>query len=290
MVIRSFFRACQPTFSRSFTVFRNRSQKLFSLVKDALYADEPTALGYPDASGMSNCYSDSVNITADEIHAVQQLMLPKISLCNTRLGKKSFGAEAFELRVASILSNPKSAVHGSFKLVEDGGEVHVTYGDHAAPLLGIYSSMKQAANYAANDCQREYLGKCALSYATGDIEKHKEASVAWVQDRNPTVEMWSGFLEPGRDPAGIRCEFEALVAIQNKNQTEAFDKLTDHAKYFVMQLPWTGEAGGFSASETGSFENEEFIRPQFLSLDRKSRHIFAKEDNIKLASYLLLRK
>ena len=198
-------------------------------------------------------------------------MLPKIALRNTRLRKGTVnGAGAFELRVASILSHPRNAVSGSFQLAENRGEIHVAYGDHAIPLLGVYASMKQAANYAANDRQREYLRRCALSYATGDIEEHKTASVAWVQDSNPTVETWSGFLEPGRDPSGIRCEFEALVAIPNKKQTEAFDQLNDRATEFIMQLPWTGEAGGFSVGEKGPFENDEFVRPQFLSLDRKS--------------------
>ena len=198
-------------------------------------------------------------------------MLPKIALRNTRLRKGLLnGAGKSELQVASILTHPRNAVSGSFQLAENHGEVHVVYGDHAIPLLGVYASMKQAANYATNDYQREYLSKCALSYATGDIEEHKKASAAWVQDRNPPVESWSGFLEPGRDPSGIRCEFEALVAIHNKKQTEAFDKLTDHATQFIMQLPWTGEAGGFSVGKAGPFENDIFVRPQFLSLDRKS--------------------
>lgn len=218
---------------------------------------------------MSNYYPDSTSIIQTEIAAVQNLVLSHIPLRNTRLRKIDNDEEpkSFEVCVASIQSHPDGAVTEVFELQKS--EVRVVYGDYKNQLGPMCDSLKKAIEYAANLHQKDYLEKLVRSYETGSIEAHKEAATFWVQDKNPSVEAWSGFLEPGRDPSGVRCEFEALVVIPNKEQTRAFDELAAHATPFILKLPWTGAAIGLDPKSTGPFENDDFVKPNFLGLDCK---------------------
>lgn len=78
------------------------------------------------------------------------------------------------------------------------------------------------------------------------------------------METWSGFLEPGRDPSGVRREFEALVTCQDKEWTSAFSNLASKAHSFILELPWSGM--GDDGDQLGPFENDTFIRPNFVAL------------------------
>ncbi|KAG5755673.1 hypothetical protein H9Q70_001741 [Fusarium xylarioides] len=150
-------------------------------------------------------------------------------------------------------------------VLTDGSKVIVRYGDHADALSRMCASLTKAKDFAASEKQESYLSKLISFYQTGDIDTHKEASKDWLADETPCVETWSGFLEPGRDPSGVRCEFEALVAVQNKKWSAAFDQLSSRAEKFILQLPWSGL--GPDGAELGPFENESIIKPNFVALN-----------------------
>jgi dipeptidyl-peptidase-3 len=76
------------------------------------------------------------------------------------------------------------------------------------------------------------------------------------------VENIFGFVEPYRDPQGIRAEFEAVVAIADDLETALLTKLVDDSAKFIRKLPWaTPDNDG-----KGPFEKSLFEPPDFSSI------------------------
>jgi dipeptidyl-peptidase III len=75
------------------------------------------------------------------------------------------------------------------------------------------------------------------SFKTGNIEAYKEAQRIWVKDAKPSIEVILGFVEPYRDPYGIRAEFEGLVAIVDREETKKLTNLAENSDIFIRGLP-----------------------------------------------------
>ncbi|CAF3485325.1 unnamed protein product [Fusarium graminearum] len=239
--------------------------ELFNLARPFIFGITPKTLGYPDEGGMSNYYPESPHLTKEEIRAVGDATCSKLSLRNTRLQKliTESGVE-YHLLVASVSKHPAKPELQNLVL-PDGSKVIVKYGDHSDDLSRICDSLAKAKDFAASKEQENYLSKLISFYQTGDIDTHKEAAKDWLADDAPCVETWGGFLEPGRDPNGVRCEFEALVAVKDKRWSEAFGQLSSRAEQFILQLPWSGL--GPDGKELGPFENDTIAKANFVALN-----------------------
>uniref|UniRef100_A0A060T491 Dipeptidyl peptidase 3 n=1 Tax=Blastobotrys adeninivorans TaxID=409370 RepID=A0A060T491_BLAAD len=227
---------------------------MFDIVREPLYSTEPqesTLLGYPDAGHITSYYSK--NVTKKEVEAVQKLMeANKILAENTRLFKDG---DKLVLHIASASSSPNGEFKPEYNL-DDGTKVEIKYGDHSAEFEKIAREIESAKQYAANDTQKKMLDAYAQSFSNGSMEAHKESQRHWVKDIGPKVETNIGFIETYRDPAGVRGEWEGLVAMVNKEQTEKFGNLVNNAKNYISQLPWDA-----------AFEKDTFTPPDFTSLE-----------------------
>lgn len=244
--------------------FAARSDKLTSLYADistSINATPPSILGFPSASAQSSYYPKGDIQEPDAAKVSKVLEQAHIFPENTRLQKRDDGA-GFDVLIASVETNDAVA------LQTPENETHVTLikGDHSSDLEKICSELAMAIQYAANDFQKDFLDAYIESFRTGSLDTYRTSLRAWVKDKAPRVENIFGFVEPYRDPYGIRAEFEGLVAIADDEETKLLTRLVENSSTFIRRLPWatSGNDG------KGPFEKTLFDPPDFSSIHSKS--------------------
>ncbi|KAF6217790.1 hypothetical protein HO133_006617 [Letharia lupina] len=242
------------------------AEKFYEQCKSAIYADggKPALMhfGFPGQGHMSTYYPESPNITREEIEKVGELLGAKGILPeNTRVRKTKAGD--YEVLIASALSKPppEGSDAGEVTTWElssplEGKKVSLVFGDHQEEMAKIALHMKKAGLHAANDTQKMMMIAYAKSFGTGSLKAFKVSQKLWVKDQSPEVESNIGFIETYRDPAGIRGEWEGMVAMVNKERTRAFQNLVEAAPAAIPKLPWSKD-----------FEKDEFSAPDFTSLE-----------------------
>ncbi|UQC90711.1 dipeptidyl-peptidase 3 [Colletotrichum lupini] len=204
----------------------DRLQAFYSSFADAIYSSPPFSLGYPGETTQSTYYPGN-HITKEEIAMVSQVLEQKSILPeNTRL-RKLDGDAGFELQIAS--SDDGSL--GVLPLSDGRSSVKLVMGDHAAELEKI-------------------------------LAKYRESLRNWVKDKAPEIENIFGFVEPYRDPHGIRAEFEGLVAIADAAETRKLTRLNENSTQFIRKLPWASPEN----DGKGVFEKSLFDPPDLSSI------------------------
>lgn len=232
----------------------------------------PFGLGYPSDTAQSAYYLGETTITQEEISAVSRALenhgiFPE----NTRIQKvSSHKTHTFEVLRASVEHSTQPSV---LELPTLGATMNIKCGDHSEELTKICNSLSEAKKYAANEKQEQFLSYYIESFRTGDLEAYRNSQRTWITDKSPRVENIFGFVEPYRDPYGIRAEFEGLVAIMDLEETSKLTKLVEGSGTFIKRLPW---AGGNENNGRGVFEKALFEPPDFSS-------IHCKLQNMKLA-------
>lgn len=149
-------------------------------------------------------------------------------------------------------------------------KVRLVKGDHREELQRICENLQKAREYASNDAQCEMLQKIEGSFCTGDLETYRQSQRVWVKDIAPNVETVIGFVEPYRDPMGVRAEYEGIVGVTDPVQTHTLKLLASMANKKLCKLPW---AEAYSdSSGNGPFEKELFDPPDFASVQSETSH------------------
>ncbi|KAL3952369.1 hypothetical protein ACCO45_012312 [Purpureocillium lilacinum] len=228
-------------------------------VIDPMLSTLPSSLGFPDENNQSNYYPGQGQITKDEIAEIARVMeANSIEPENTRIRKHSVG----QCLSFDILQASAEAAVRTLKF-DDGkteGIIRLESGDHAAEMSKICFHLNEAAKHVSNTAQAEFLANCIECFRTGDLEAYRVAQRAWVADISPRVETILGFVEPYRDPYGVRAEWEGVVCFSDPGETEKLKTLVDEATKFIRMLPWAtpGENDG-----KGPFEANLFQAPDF---------------------------
>lgn len=219
--------------------------------------------GFPGRTAQSTYYPGELEISRNEIVAVsktleQNNVLPE----NTRLRKREHSRKVYyEILQASNTLPSKSK---SFHVNGLNSDVYVLHGDHAAELEAVCSELEQASDYAANERQEQFLQKYIESFKSGSLGAYRESLRVWVKDVTPRVENIFGFVEPYRDPFGVRAEWEGIVAISDQEETARLQLLVENSAKFIRRLPW---AQGSSENDgKGVFEKALFEPPDFTSI------------------------
>lgn len=246
----------------------SKSNRLASLYKDVswpMFAIPPYGLGYPSDVTQSSYYP-SGNLSEAEISSISKLLeLKGIYPENTRISQEA------DLKYTVHVASVQPGEPRSFPL-DSGKTIQIVGGDHAANLASVCSELSQAATYAANDTQKGFLSDYVNSYQTGNLDQYRDSLRLWVKDKAPRVENIFGFVEPYRDPYGVRAEFEGLVAIVDDEETRLLRKLVDNSSKFIRRLPW---AVGEENDGKGPFEKHLFEPPDFSSIH--SRFSFSSD-------------
>ena len=232
-----------------------KAKALFEKIGKVMYSTEPekaNLLGFPDQGHVTSYYSS--DITKEAIMAIKNIMadigmMPE----NTRVFKAK--DDLYLLKIASAVSESSGEFKNEYE-IPGFGKLKLEYGDHQEEFKNITREIEAAAKYAANETQTQMLKQYAESFRTGSMKAHKDSQVSWVKDLNPKVETNIGFIETYRDPAGIRGEWEGLVAMVNVEQTKKYGVMVENAKNYISQLPWPKD-----------FEKDKFTPPDFTSLE-----------------------
>jgi dipeptidyl-peptidase III len=240
-----------------------RATELCRIVIEPMLSRNPSSLGFPSESTQSAYYPGPSSISKDEIAQVSEcLERHHIFPENIRIRKYvSEGKTTYSVLQASVGSSPKTE-----ELLLDGSNasIRVVRGDHSAELSEICDSLSEAKKYTANSHQELFISQYIESFRIGDLERYRDSQRTWIADRAPKVENIFGFVEPYRDPFGIRAEFEALVAISNAEETKALTRLVVESDTFISRLPWA--KGCTENNGKGPFEKALFEPPDFASI------------------------
>lgn len=230
---------------------------LYKEISESISARPPFSLGYPSETAQSSYYPEN-NINESDVTVVSKVLEQNsIFPENTRLRKKDDGS-GFEVLVGSVERRDIA----QFPLPNGKGSVRLIGGDHSSDLRRVCDELTEASKYAANDLQSGLLSAYVESFQSGSLDAYRESQRIWVRDKAPRVENIFGFVEPYRDPHGIRAEFEALVAIADDEETGLLAKLVEKSGTFIRRLPWaTPENDG-----KGPFEKNLFEPPDFSSI------------------------
>lgn len=240
------------------------AEEAFNTVEGPLYSTTPekvNLLGHLDEGHVTTYYSTATGvptITQREIAAVQTAVTIERGVLpeNSTVHKSAPGKFEFRIASAEPAIGTTTAASSSYELPDGLGQVSLVYGAHSREMALVVRELEAAATHVANDTQARMLAAYITAFRTGSMEAHKQSQREWVRDAQPLVETNVGFIETYRDPAGVRGEWEGLVAMVNAERTAKFSKLVRDAETYIEKLPWPRE-----------FEKDVFTAPDFTSLE-----------------------
>lgn len=142
------------------------------------------------------------------------------------------------------------------------GQSSALSGDHAEELSKICAALTEAKKYAKKS-QIKTLSACIESFRTGSMQAFCESQRSWANDIYPKVESLLGFIEPSRDPHGIKSEWEGVVCVNDFVETLMLRTLARKAEEFTRMFPWGVD--GIRHGK-GDFHEEQIKVPNITSL------------------------
>ena len=120
------------------------------------------------------------------------------------------------------------------KLVE---QVYKAGGLYDAEIVRVVKHLTAAKAFAPR-ATADALDALVKFYQTGEDEDRKAYDIAWVRDKDATVDTINGFVEVYMDPRGVKGSWESAVFFVNQEKTGAIKKLAAEAQWFEDHMPW----------------------------------------------------
>ena len=248
-------------FLQSISTLSSTASEIYEKIALPILSHAPNALGYPSVTTQSSYYL-GMAMSQEEIEAISRFSAQRsIWPENTRIEKT---ASEKDIRYSILIASTETESQVYRHKIPNFGAVHVVHGDHTQQLQNICESLEKAQQYAENSLQKSILSQYIKSFRTGDMEAYRESQKQWVQGKDTSIESIFGFVEPYRDPSGVRAEFEGLVATVDTEGTSKLAALVRDSSKFIKRLPWV--APTIKNEEKGSFERPELQGCYFTSL------------------------
>ncbi len=120
------------------------------------------------------------------------------------------------------------------RLVE---EVYKIGGRYSDEISEIIQHLEAAVPFASEPMAAALRANIAY-YRTGSPVDQRTYDIAWVADRNSSVDTINGFTEVYMDARGAKGAWEALVFYVNPEKTGAIKTLAANAQWFEDRMPW----------------------------------------------------
>lgn len=201
---------------------------------DGIYSLEPSRkrrLGF-GPQGTTAYYSPD-DLSRDEVEALNSLCLERgLKLENTHLVRND-SKSRYEVSLASVEVDTEGTPLGTVRNLP----VVLTRGRCSKELARCCAWLCRAQEFAT-EAQREMLSALVSHYTTGDCAEHVRYSELWVQDVDPLVETYQGFIETYREPSGVRAEYEGFVACVDVEESRALKRLVSSASKILPLMPY----------------------------------------------------
>jgi dipeptidyl-peptidase-3 len=115
-------------------------------------------------------------------------------------------------------------------------EVYRIGGRYDAEIRRIVRHLGAAARVAPPSLAAA-LNALIRWYETGEESDREAFDIAWVQNRDSTVDTMNGFIEVYLDARGIKGAWEGVVYYVNHEKTEKIQRLAANAQWFEDHLP-----------------------------------------------------
>lgn len=119
------------------------------------------------------------------------------------------------------------------RLVE---EVYRLGGRYDREIRRIVTHLRAAADVAPPGLARA-LRALIRWYETGEDADREQFEIAWVENRDSSVDTMNGFIEVYMDPRGKKGAWEGVVYYVNHEKTNKIRTLAAHAQWFEDRLP-----------------------------------------------------
>lgn len=123
---------------------------------------------------------------------------------------------------------------------EDGALVEQVYrvgGRYAEQIERVVRHLRDAIAVAPEPTRRA-LEALVRFYETGRDADREAYDIAWVADKDSTVDTINGFVENYLDARGVKGCWEAIVCYVNHRKTEGLQALAESAAWFEERMPW----------------------------------------------------
>ena len=115
-------------------------------------------------------------------------------------------------------------------------EVYKIGGLYDRELRRVVEHLRNAIRFAPEPLANA-LEALIKFYETGDDADREAFDIAWVQNRDSSVDTMNGFIEVYMDARGMKGAWEGLVYYTNHDKTSKIRALAEHAQWFEDHLP-----------------------------------------------------
>ena len=115
-------------------------------------------------------------------------------------------------------------------------EVYKIGGLYDRELRRVVEHLRNAIRFAPAPLSNA-LEALIKFYETGDDADREAFDIAWVQNRDSSVDTMNGFIEVYMDARGMKGAWEGLVYYTNHDKTSKIRALAEHAQWFEDHLP-----------------------------------------------------